>query len=222
MNGIKREWVSDDGTSRLLQGNAYELLPQIDPASINCMITDPPYEITAKGGGICAPDKNNRRDLQATEGFTDCGFDYSVLDRFPNWMCFGTLRQVPKLIDRAGERRWMLVTWNKNNPCPLVNGNYLPDTEYIIHAWLYPQRPLYRSRASWLSAILFQRPKKSQLSIESTQIRCFQLSELATMEPCGAFSAVSRQRQVNGGKFTERPAILVTKLSCFARKRRYT
>lgn len=29
----------------------------------------------------------------------------------------------------------MLVTWNKKNPCPLVNGNYLPDTEYIIHAW---------------------------------------------------------------------------------------
>jgi DNA modification methylase len=29
----------------------------------------------------------------------------------------------------------MLVTWNKQNPCPLVNGNYLPDTEYIVHAW---------------------------------------------------------------------------------------
>jgi site-specific DNA-methyltransferase (adenine-specific) len=29
----------------------------------------------------------------------------------------------------------MLVTWNKPNPCPLVNGNYLPDTEYIVHAW---------------------------------------------------------------------------------------
>lgn len=50
-------------------------------------------------------------------------------------MCFGTLRQVPKLIERAGDRRWMLITWNKQNPCPLINGNYLPDTEYIIHAW---------------------------------------------------------------------------------------
>jgi site-specific DNA-methyltransferase (adenine-specific) len=29
----------------------------------------------------------------------------------------------------------MLITWNKPNPCPLVNGNYLPDTEYVIHAW---------------------------------------------------------------------------------------
>lgn len=131
MKGIRKEWTSDDGSVRLLLGDAYTILPKIDPASIDCVITDPPYEITAGGGGI----GKTRKDLNSTEGFTDCGFDYAVLDRFPSWMCFGTLRQVPKLIDRVGDRRWMLVTWNKSNPCPLVNGNYLPDTEYIIHAW---------------------------------------------------------------------------------------
>jgi site-specific DNA-methyltransferase (adenine-specific) len=29
----------------------------------------------------------------------------------------------------------MLVTWNKPNPTPLSNGNYLPDTEYVVHAF---------------------------------------------------------------------------------------
>jgi len=40
---------------------------------------------------------------------------------------------VPKLIEYAKNGRWMLITWNKTNPTPLCGGNYLPDTEYIIH-----------------------------------------------------------------------------------------
>lgn len=30
--------------------------------------------------------------------------------------------------------RWQLRTWNKTNPTPLTNANYLPDTEYMVHA----------------------------------------------------------------------------------------
>lgn len=130
LNGVRREFKTEDGSVWLMEGDAYEILPQVEQ-SIDCIITDPPYEITATGGGYGA----TRKYLQQTTGFTDCGFDYAILDRFPNWVCFGTLRQVPKLIDCAAKRRWMLITWNKSNPCPLVNGNYLPDTEYIIHAW---------------------------------------------------------------------------------------
>lgn len=117
-----------DGVTLYL-GDCLEVLPKL--GKVDAVITDPPYEIVAAGGGI----GRSRRDLQETEGFTDCGFDYRILDQFDCWVCFGTLRQVPKLIDAAGTRRWMLVTWNKQNPCPLVNKNYLPDTEYIIHAW---------------------------------------------------------------------------------------
>lgn len=122
-------WQTTDGSVRLYLGDCEPILPQF--VGVDVVVTDPPYEITAAGGGI----GRSRRYLQQTEGFTDCGFDYAILDQFANWMCFGTLRQVPHLIDAAGDRRWMLVTWNKPNPCPLVNGNYLPDTEYIIHAW---------------------------------------------------------------------------------------
>lgn len=123
----KAERLTDAVT--LYEGRCEDVLPTL-PA-VDVVITDPPYEITAAGGGI----GRSRRDLQETEGFTDCGFDYSILAPFDNWMCFGTLRQVPRLIEAAGDRRWMLITWNKPNPCPLVNGNYLPDTEYIVHAW---------------------------------------------------------------------------------------
>jgi len=124
------EWI-EIGPCRIACGDCLEILPTIPVSTVDTVITDPPYEITASGGGI----GRSRRDLQLTEGFTDCGFSYDVLNAFDCWMCFGTLRQVPKLIEAAADRRWMLITWNKQNPCPLVNGNYLPDTEYIIHAW---------------------------------------------------------------------------------------
>ena len=127
---MKPYWVSGCGRHQVWHGDAYELARQFSELS-PVLITDPPYEITASGGGMGA----ERKDLNATEGFTDCGFKYEVLDAFPNWVCFGTLRQVPKMIERVGTRRWMLVTWNKQNPSPLCNGNYLPDTEYIVHAW---------------------------------------------------------------------------------------
>lgn len=125
--GIK--WFYSDSATAIAHGDCREILPLLP--KVDLCLADPPYEIVAKGGGIGA----KRQYLHDTEGFTDCGFDYSLLESFDNWMCFGGLKQVPKLIESAGTRRWMLITWNKPNPTPLVDGNYLPDTEYIIHAW---------------------------------------------------------------------------------------
>jgi DNA modification methylase len=117
------------GPVRLILGDCRVIAPTL--TGVDAVVTDPPYEIVAGGGGIGA----TRAVYQQTEGFTDCGFDYEILSGFRNWVCFGTLKQVPKLIEAAGKRRHMLLTWNKPNPCPLVSGNYLPDTEYIVHAW---------------------------------------------------------------------------------------
>ena len=124
---MRADWERDG--IKLYCADCMDVLPHL--SGVDAVVTDPPYEITAQGGGIGA----TRKYLQDTTGFTDCGFDYSILSQFDNWMCFGTLRQVPKLIESVGDRRWMLVTWNKPNCCPLLNGNYLPDTEYIVHAW---------------------------------------------------------------------------------------
>ena len=44
-------------------------------------------------------------------------------------------KQLPAMLTFAEYQRWMLLTWNKSNPTPLVNANYLPDTEYIVHCF---------------------------------------------------------------------------------------
>ena len=117
--------------NKIIQGDCLEEMKKIPDNSVDSIVTDPPYEITATGGGI-----GRRRDyLSKTAGFTDGGFDLSILNEFDNWMVFSTLRTVPALIERAKDRRWMLITWHKPDPTPLCNGNYLPDTEYIIHAF---------------------------------------------------------------------------------------
>lgn len=115
----------------IYNADAREILPHLPP--VDLVLTDPPYELTASGGGIGA----KRKYLADIDGHIDEGFDDSILSQFRNWYCFCSKEQMPKLIWRAMEdgRRWMLITWNKPNPTPLVNANYLPDSEYIVHGF---------------------------------------------------------------------------------------
>jgi len=101
---------------------------------VDCVVTDPPYEIVGKGRGMAG----NRQYLKdITSKNLEDGFDYAILDNFANWAVFGTKRQIVPLIEKAESlgKKWALITWNKPNPTPLTNNNYLPDTEYIIHAF---------------------------------------------------------------------------------------
>ena len=116
----------------IYHGDCREVLPYLPPCDL--LLTDPPYKIVATGGGICG--NGRRRYLDDISGFTDGGFDNTILDTFGNWMCFCSKSQLIDLLVKAARLpRWMLVTWNKPNPTPLVNGCYLPDTEYIVHGF---------------------------------------------------------------------------------------
>jgi DNA modification methylase len=121
-------YYDKDGIT-IYNGDCREILPTLE--GVDLVLTDPPYEVVASGGGI----GKQREYLADIEDFTDCGFDDAILDRFTNWACFCSKQQLPKLLGRVGDRRWMIVTWNKPNPTPLCHNNYLPDTEYIVHAW---------------------------------------------------------------------------------------
>lgn len=43
LNGVKREWRTDDGGVWLMQGDCLEILPQLEANSIDMIWTDPPY-----------------------------------------------------------------------------------------------------------------------------------------------------------------------------------
>lgn len=120
------------GNATLFLADCRAILPTLGKVDAVC-ITDPPYEIVAQGGGIGA----KRKYLADISGHIDQGFDPSVLAPFGNWMAFCGMKQIFGLANQAMAQglRWQLLTWNKTNPTPLSNGNYLPDTEYIVHAF---------------------------------------------------------------------------------------
>lgn len=130
---LPRPYLDRDGVT-IYHGDAYEILPALREAgTVDVLVTDPPYEIEARGAGLAA----RRPYFREIEGFTDGGFDPSILSGFPRWAVFCGKEQLVGLLGVAigAGRRWMLLTWNKPNPTPLINGNYLPDTEYIVHAF---------------------------------------------------------------------------------------
>ena len=124
-----RPYYSHGGIS-IYHGNSYELVKHFKP---HLVITDPPYDMHMGGGG-CFKDRKYLKDIK---GFTDGGFDLQILDQFKDWFCFCSKEQIVPLIQKAaqGEKRWMLLQWHKPNPTPLCNETYLPDTEYIVHAF---------------------------------------------------------------------------------------
>ena len=124
--GAGRPYYSDEWVT-LYHADSYAVeLPACD-----LLLTDPPYELTATGGGIGA----KRKYLADIAGKIDEGFNMELLAAFPNWVVFCGKQQLQRLLAATGDRRWSLVTWNKTNPTPLVNANYLPDAEYIVHAY---------------------------------------------------------------------------------------
>jgi site-specific DNA-methyltransferase (adenine-specific) len=119
------------GNATLYLGDCRDILPTL--GKVHVVVTDPPYEIVAKGGGIGA----KRKYLADIDGHIDGGFDHSILSGFPSWLVFCSMKQIFTLAEQAKLQglRWQLLTWNKTNPTPLSNGNYLPDTEYIVHGF---------------------------------------------------------------------------------------
>jgi DNA modification methylase len=110
---------------------------ECDLPACDLLLIDPPYEISTRSSGL-----SKQCDYLQSIEMNDMhrGFDETILERFGNWMCFCSLDQLSLLMVMAEERkrkggRRMVLNWLKPDPAPLCNGNYLPDTEYIVHAF---------------------------------------------------------------------------------------
>ena len=131
------------GNAELWHGGCREILPMLP--KVDALITDPPYEISAAGGGI----GGKRQYLTDIRGHIDDGFAVEILSGFENWYVFCGKSQLMPLMMQAEAQglRWQIRTWNKTNPTPLTNGNYLPDTEYIVHAF---KTHVWQGKKRWI------------------------------------------------------------------------
>lgn len=115
-----------------------EGLKLLDDKSIDLVIIDPPYKLDLNKVKNTCTFNNYTNELL---GLKD-GFDLKVLDlliqkmKAINIYIYCSKRQVKELIQYFSDRNcnFEILTWHKQNPSPLINNNYLPDTEYIVFA----------------------------------------------------------------------------------------
>lgn len=132
--------------TELLHGDCLELLRDIPDASVDLVITDPPYILANTGGGHFG-----NRAYYAETAPISTGFNEAVLDELVRVMkavnCYiwSSRAQLPFYFDYFVERlacHFDLLTWHKTNPTPAHNNTYLADTEYCFF-FRAPGVPLY-------------------------------------------------------------------------------
>lgn len=125
-------------------------MKRIPDASVDCIITDPPYELENQGGGFWSKNEDPTINTYNARG-TRKGMDKlgdikdGITDEVLDEMCrvmkkiniyiFCSQKQIQQYIDYFVTRRgcnWNLLAWHKTNPIPACGNKYLNDTEYIL------------------------------------------------------------------------------------------
>lgn len=124
-------------------GDCYELIKHIPDKSIDCIYTDIPYKFDDGGSGngrIALQVKKMKQELQ-DNGIWN-GIDYSIFAEFRRVMkninCFiwCSKEQIYPILDwwvKNTNCTYQILTWNKTNPVPMCNGNWLSDIEYCLY-----------------------------------------------------------------------------------------
>ena len=125
-------------TNEIYNMDCMEGLKLLDDKSIDLVVIDPPYLLNLTKVKKTTTFNNYANELI---GLKD-GFDLKVLDLLVQKMkkiniyIFCSKRQVKDLLDYFIKKdcNYEILTWHKMNPSPLINNNYLPDTEYVVFA----------------------------------------------------------------------------------------
>lgn len=125
-------------TNEVYNMDCMEGIKLLDDNSVDLVVIDPPYLLNLTKVKNTSSINNYANELI---GLKD-GFDLKVLDLLVQKMkkiniyIYCSKRQVKELIEYFANKgcNYEILTWHKQNPSPLINNNYLPDTEYIIFA----------------------------------------------------------------------------------------
>jgi len=110
----------------------------LDDNSIDLVVIDPPYKLD-----LNKVKKTNEFNKYANELLElKDGFDLKILDllikkmKKINIYIYCSKRQIKEILEYFIDKKcnYEVLTWHKQNPSPLTNNIYLPDTEYVIFA----------------------------------------------------------------------------------------
>jgi DNA modification methylase len=131
---FRREDLAEGVT--LYCGDASAIVPTL--GHFDALVTDPPYEFASSGGGLFRASRQGWMDAIVASGL-DRGFDHTILwaNLADSIVCFCHNDQLPDLLAwlKTQFPRFALCMWHKENPMPVANKHYMPDTEIYVHAW---------------------------------------------------------------------------------------
>ena len=123
-------------TNEVYNMDCIEGLKLLDDNSIDLVVIDPPYLLNLNKTKNTTSCNRYANDLLKLKD----GFDLKVLDiliqkmKKINIYIYCSKRQVKDILNYFSDKNCNheILTWHKQNPSPLTNNNYLPDTEYIL------------------------------------------------------------------------------------------
>ncbi len=125
-------------TNEIYNMDCMEGVQLLDDKSIDLVVMDPPYLLNLQKTKNTTSINNYANELLDLKD----GFDLKILDllipkmKKINMYIYCSKRQIKQLLEYFMNKgcNYELLTWHKQNPSPLTNNNYLPDTEYIVFA----------------------------------------------------------------------------------------
>jgi len=130
---------------QLYNGDCLEVIKNIPDNSIDLVVTDPPYEVSAtNGGGSINNMKNLNKSLkQLDEANITTGYDVAAVCKEIvrvmkniNIYIWCNKVQIPEYIHFFVDNlncKFEILCWHKTNALPTYNNKYLTDTEYCLY-----------------------------------------------------------------------------------------
>ena len=124
------------GNCTLYLGDCIEVMPLV--GKIDCIISDPPYNISGLGGGGLG------KNAMYSGGKIDKWLDFDVLTFLQNatsktnhLVCFSSRLGIEKYLRFAVDNQlnYDVMVWHKPNAIPFTNGTMKQDFEYIIRLY---------------------------------------------------------------------------------------
>lgn len=116
------DWQTKDGSARLYLGDCREVLAEIEPGSVDAVVTDPPYGINLNCKGQASGGRG-RQEFERIVG-DDMEFDPSPWLGFSDALLFGCNNYCRAIPSHIGQ--WYF--WDKtleNNGCRIAEGEFM-------------------------------------------------------------------------------------------------
>ena len=120
-------------------GDCLEIMRDMPDASVDAVITDPPYILNnASGHKGCLEKSNKVHKIRHLENGFDIAASVDEWERLCKPLhsfVFCSNAQISNLMLEGERREYItnLLVWHKFNAIPAINGTWRPDAEFIVH-----------------------------------------------------------------------------------------